>query len=90
MRLARRSRTWLFEVHPAIGITAAYGTVLVARQAERDEANWRDRVRAALPDLARARPTAVNLRWAVERVEAHLNESDASPDTRSPGGPHPR
>lgn len=66
---------------PAIGITAAYGTVLVARQAERDEANWRDRVRAALPDLARARPTAVNLRWAVERVEAHLNESDASPDT---------
>ena len=30
---------------------------------------------------SRARPTAVNLRWAVERVEAHLNESDASPDT---------
>ena len=66
---------------PAIGIAAAYGTVLAARQAERDGTNWRDTVRAVLPGLARARPTAVNLRWAVERVEAHLNDSEASPDT---------
>ena len=59
---------------PAIGIAAAYGTVLAARQAERDGTNWRDTVRAVLPGLARG-PRHVNLRWAVERVEAHLNDS---------------
>lgn len=46
---------------PAIGISAAYGMVL----AERAGAD-RDHARTAL--LA-ARPTAVNLRWALERLE---------------------
>jgi methylthioribose-1-phosphate isomerase len=48
---------------PAIGIAAAYGAVLAAQQAE--DAH----VFALLcRQIAEARPTAVNLRWAVERM----------------------
>lgn len=48
---------------PAIGITAAYGMALAAR-------NGDDLDEAARVLLA-ARPTAVNLRWAVERLQEH-------------------
>lgn len=54
---------------PAIGITAAYGVVLGARAHYRADAkNW---VQALEPDLlllAAARPTAVNLAWAIARM----------------------
>jgi methylthioribose-1-phosphate isomerase len=46
---------------PAIGVAAAYGVVLAARQRQLAE---------ALPALAGARPTAVNLAWAVRRMAA--------------------
>jgi methylthioribose-1-phosphate isomerase len=49
---------------PAIGVAAAYGAVLAARQAK-DEAEFT----AYLAQIAEARPTAVNLRWAVERMQ---------------------
>jgi methylthioribose-1-phosphate isomerase len=52
---------------PLIGATAAYGMALAARADPTDAAL--DRAAAAL--LA-ARPTAVNLRWAVERVRRAL------------------
>jgi methylthioribose-1-phosphate isomerase len=49
---------------PAIGIAAAYGMVLAARTGGRDAlAGAKDR-------LARTRPTAVNLFWALERMLA--------------------
>jgi methylthioribose-1-phosphate isomerase len=44
---------------PAIGVAGAYGCVLALRAGLGD---------AGLESIARARPTAVNLRWAVERV----------------------
>ena len=45
---------------PAIGIAAAYGLVLAAQRGESyDEAE---------AVLARSRPTAVNLRWALQRM----------------------
>ncbi|ROH91115.1 S-methyl-5-thioribose-1-phosphate isomerase [Stagnimonas aquatica] len=47
---------------PAIGIAAAYGLVLDAQQG-------RD-YQAAEQVLAESRPTAVNLRWALERMRA--------------------
>ncbi len=47
---------------PAIGITAAYGLAL--------EASRGGDVQAASEHLLQARPTAVNLRWAVERMAA--------------------
>ena len=54
---------------PAIGIAAAYGVVLAARaRYAQDAATWRETIAADLANLAAARPTAVNLRWAVQRM----------------------
>ena len=54
---------------PAIGITAAYAVVLAARDRYlADPRGWRDALRPDLERLCAARPTAVNLRWAVERM----------------------
>jgi methylthioribose-1-phosphate isomerase len=61
---------------PAIGCAAAYGAALSVA-ARSDGARWRDGVEADLARLEQARPTAVNLGWAVARVRAVL---DASPD----------
>jgi methylthioribose-1-phosphate isomerase len=58
---------------PAIGITAAYAAVLAAREARRSAASgWRSPMEAALERLAAARPTAVNLGWALARVRQCL------------------
>ena len=54
---------------PAIGVTAAWGCVL-ALHGLPPGADWPARLDAALEALAQARPTAVNLRWAVERLRA--------------------
>jgi len=54
---------------PAIGITAAYGVVLAARHRLRESA-WLTGLKADLAMLAAARPTAVNLFWALERMGA--------------------
>lgn len=48
---------------PAIGVAAAYAVVLASRQA----GNIIDLLRA-LDEIENARPTAVNLRWAVDRM----------------------
>lgn len=54
---------------PAIGITAAYGVVLAARQAwDIAAANWKQAMVAPLARLEEARPTAVNLFWAIQRM----------------------
>ncbi len=67
---------------PAIGITGAYGLVVAAGEAVRagfspDKA--RAHVLARGEELASARPTAVNLRWAVERSLAKLASVAFSP-----------
>ena len=52
---------------PLIGVTAAYGVALaLARNA--DDAT----LAAAVATLAATRPTAVNLHWALTRMQAHL------------------
>jgi methylthioribose-1-phosphate isomerase len=53
---------------PAIGITAAYAVVLAARQRGEGGALDREGLEADLDRLILARPTAVNLAWAVERM----------------------
>jgi methylthioribose-1-phosphate isomerase len=50
---------------PAIGVTAAYGCYLAAREIDPRDADWRETLEAKLVELENARPTAVNLRWAV-------------------------
>ena len=57
---------------PAIGITAAYGVVLAARRRYAQSADgWQDRLAEDIRTLAVARPTAVNLSWALRRMERH-------------------
>jgi len=68
---------------PAIGVAAAYGVALAARLA-REQGTARDefeaRVLAACTQLAKTRPTAVNLSWAIERMRAALaGAGSASP-----------
>ncbi len=57
---------------PAIGIAAAYAVVLAARSryAESTE-GWRGLLTEDIRVLAEARPTAVNLSWALRRMEAY-------------------
>ena len=52
---------------PLIGATAAYGLALALAEEAGDA-----RIEAACAALAATRPTAVNLRWALERMTAHL------------------
>jgi len=63
---------------PAIGITAAYGVVVSARQ-HGDQPDWRNRVEDDIRLLAAARPTAVNLVWALERMRACLATAAEEP-----------
>jgi len=67
---------------PAIGCTAAYGMALAARASRARAA------KALLTDLVRAgrhlvatRPTAVNLKWAVDRIIAKARASAARGET---------
>lgn len=55
---------------PAIGVAGAYAVVLAMKEAlELPEAKRESFFLAAVQNVADARPTAVNLRWAVERMK---------------------
>lgn len=55
---------------PAIGISAAYGVVIATRNRFHDDANnWQSTIKSDLEHLKQARPTAVNLVWAVNRMQ---------------------
>ncbi len=56
---------------PLIGATAAWGLYLAARANPTASA-----IRAAADGLLRSRPTAVNLRWAVERILGLVGASE--------------
>jgi len=59
---------------PAIGVTAAYAVVLAARDRYKENRNsWQRAIQPDLDLLAEARPTAVNLRWAVEHMRGLIN-----------------
>lgn len=65
---------------PAIGITAAYAVVLAARNAyERNPADWKADVRRDCQMLSAARPTAVNLIWAIREMEAIFDSCSGDP-----------
>lgn len=59
---------------PAIGITAAYGVALSAKRNCQLKHEWRERIEYDLDHLAKTRPTAVNLFWALDRCRALLRE----------------
>jgi methylthioribose-1-phosphate isomerase len=65
---------------PAIGIAAAYGVVLSAQQHFREGTNdWRKLVEADIQKLAESRPTAVNLFWALQKMQAELAKPSNDP-----------
>jgi methylthioribose-1-phosphate isomerase len=64
---------------PAIGVAAAYGAVLGARSGGLGEAeSVRTALRAATASLRTSRPTAVNLFWALDRMEAVASVAPAT------------
>jgi methylthioribose-1-phosphate isomerase len=69
---------------PAIGIAAAYGVALAAREVPDTlpPGLFLEHLRSAVVPLVRARPTGANLRWAVERVLRAVAEKDVVADMR--------
>lgn len=70
--VATAIRTMVVRGAPAIGIAAAYGMALAAR------GDSLERIRRAAELLAESRPTAVNLRWAIERCLESIQGVDPS------------
>jgi methylthioribose-1-phosphate isomerase len=68
-------KTMIVRGAPLIGATAAYGVALAMRADPSDAA-----LTAALALLGATRPTAVNLRWALERMRKRL--AAVAPETR--------
>ncbi|MCP9805496.1 S-methyl-5-thioribose-1-phosphate isomerase [Cyanobium sp. T1B-Tous] len=64
---AEAIRTMVVRGAPLIGVTGAYGLML-ALQADPGDAS----LEAAFAQLNATRPTAINLRWALERVQAKV------------------
>ncbi|MCJ2133951.1 S-methyl-5-thioribose-1-phosphate isomerase [Methylobacterium sp. J-026] len=62
-------RTMIVRGAPLIGVTAAYGLALAMR-ADPSTAG----IDRAVATLAATRPTAINLRWALDRVAANLRQ----------------
>jgi len=73
-------RTMKVRGAPAIGAAAAYGVVLGAMEC-RGETSERliAAVAAVIKELAQTRPTAVNLFWALERMENILKAQEGKP-----------
>ncbi|USG66731.1 S-methyl-5-thioribose-1-phosphate isomerase [Brevibacillus ruminantium] len=65
---------------PAIGMAAAYGLYLGIRQLEAADAGaFRELLHQRADYLATARPTAVNLFWALDRVKARIDQEGEKP-----------
>ena len=60
---------------PAIGVSAAYGMVIAADSiSEKNTKSYLSRLRKLADQLVAARPTAVNLSWAVESIMKDLGK----------------
>jgi len=64
---------------PAIGIAAAYGVVLSVRKHYAQSNHWRQKVVADIELLAKSRPTAVNLFWALDQMKVTLSQQSTNP-----------
>jgi len=68
---------------PAIGIAGAYGMVLAVKEAvQLEESSERKlaSIKQLAENLATSRPTAVNLRWAIQRIERLIMNAGTNPD----------
>jgi methylthioribose-1-phosphate isomerase len=82
-KVAEAIRTLVVRGAPAIGVAAAFGVVLAARasRATNHPALLAD-LEEAIKGLAATRPTAVNLFWALERMQRLIVASAALPIPR--------
>jgi methylthioribose-1-phosphate isomerase len=77
--VAEAIRAMVVRGAPAIGVAAAYAVVLAAGQAHAFAGSaWQTAVQTDLVKLRQARPTAVNLHWAIDRMQARLASLDGS------------
>ncbi|MFW5976318.1 MAG: S-methyl-5-thioribose-1-phosphate isomerase [Bacillota bacterium] len=62
---------------PAIGAAGAFGVYLAASEFKKinDKNKFYKKIKSANKDLIKARPTAVNLSWAVNRMENRIKEN---------------
>lgn len=64
---------------PAIGVTAAYAVVLAAKEAlQKSNDNWKTVIEPLIGYLAAARPTAINLHWAIVRMQGCISKIESS------------
>ncbi len=76
--VAQAIRTMVVRGAPAIGCAAAYGVALEAQRLQRVAGpDFAAGMRAAFELLAQSRPTAVNLFWALQRMQAVLAAAQA-------------
>ena len=69
---------------PAIGVTAAYAFVLAVEEAfEAAPSNWKGALKPLIDYLAKARPTAINLHWAIVRMNDCLSRLEANADKQT-------
>jgi methylthioribose-1-phosphate isomerase len=69
---------------PALGVVAAYGVAMAAGEIlAGDRGRFLDRLKEAGREIKSARPTAVNMAWAVRRM---LDLADAEPDVAAVPG----
>jgi len=70
---------------PAIGVAAAMGAVLGVREYdELDRQGFLKKLDEVCEYLASSRPTAVNLRWALDRMRRRASALSSSQDSRVP------
>lgn len=78
--VAQAIRDMVVRGAPAIGVTAAFGVVLAARDRyAQSPADWKHTIAEDMQTLASSRPTAVNLFWALERMQAFMDGLSGDP-----------
>ena len=78
--VARAIRDMVVRGAPAIGIAAAYGVVLAARDRKAAGGDWVAALEQDFSLLANSRPTAVNLFWALNRMRDRLERCKDNTD----------
>ncbi len=78
--VAQAIREMVVRGAPAIGISAAYGVVLGLRTHLENGGDWRNQLECDFAVLAAARPTAVNLAWALGQMRERLQRLRPSED----------
>ena len=81
VQVAKAIKDMVVRGAPAIGAAAAFGLAAAARRSNAtDSVRLRQELHAAAEVLHASRPTAVNLAWALKRVERVIDGNDGTAD----------